>query len=143
MYLSCHQVICIDRQIDRQTDRQTDRYIDRQIGVSISTQNPGGRLTTSFPVQQVRLQREDYWIKKLCTIYPYGLNERAKNSNLEQPAGKLFPPLPRFGNRREKVEKRRVNEPTKFCTTDTLLAYIAEVAPKTWSGTIFVESQKE
>ena len=91
-------------------------------------------------MQKLRLQREDYWVKKLRTIYPYGLNERAKNSNLEQPTGKIFPPLPRFGNRRENVEKIRVNEPTKFYTTDTLLAYIAEVPPKTWSGTIFIES---
>ena len=61
-------------------------------------------------------------MKKLCTIYPYGLNERAKNSNLEQPTGKLFPLLPRFGNRRENLEKRCVNEPTKFDAIDTLLS---------------------
>ena len=62
-----------------------------------------------FAVQELRLQREDYWMKKLCTIHPYGLNKRAKNSNLEQLAGKLFPPLPRFGNKCENIEKKRVN----------------------------------
>ena len=36
-----------------------------------------------FTVQKLCLQREDYWMKTLCTIYPYGLNEKAKNSNLE------------------------------------------------------------
>ena len=72
-------------------------------------------------------------MKKLRTIYPYGLNERAKNSNLEQPKGKLFLPLPRFGNRRENLEKRRVNKPTKFDITDTLLACIAKFPPKTRS----------
>ena len=56
-----------------------------------------------FTVQKLCVQREDYWMKKLCIIYPYGLNERAKNSNLEQPTGKLFPPLPRFGNKRENL----------------------------------------
>ena len=81
-------------------------------------------------MQKLHLQREDYWIKKLCTIYPYSLNETAKNSNLEQPTGKLFPPLPRFGNNRENLEKRRVNEPTKFDTTDTLLAHIETFPPK-------------
>ena len=75
-----------------------------------------------FAVQKLHLQREDYWMKKLRTIYPYGLSERAKNSNLEQPTCKLVPPLPRFSNRRENLEKRRVNEPTKFDATDTLLA---------------------
>ena len=44
-------------------------------------------------------------MKKLRTIYSYGLNERAKNSNLEQQKGKLFPSLPRFCNRRENLEK--------------------------------------
>ena len=57
-------------------------------------------------IQKLLLQREDYWMKKLRTIYPYGLNERVKNSNLEQPTGKLFPPLPRLSNRRENVEKK-------------------------------------
>ena len=73
-------------------------------------------------------------MKKLRFIYPYGLNERAKKSNLEQATGKLFPSLPRFSNRRENLEKRRVNEPTKFDTTDTLLAHIAKFPPKNRSG---------
>ena len=33
-------------------------------------------------LQKLRLQKEDYWMKKLRTICPYGLNERVKNSNL-------------------------------------------------------------
>ena len=36
-----------------------------------------------FAVQKLPLQRKDYWMKKLCTIYPYSLNERTKNSNME------------------------------------------------------------
>ena len=31
-----------------------------------------------FAVQQLCLQRQDYWMKKLRIIYPSGLNERAK-----------------------------------------------------------------
>ena len=83
-----------------------------------------------FAVQKLHLRREDYWMKKLCTVHPYSLSERAKNSNLEQPTGKLFPPLPRFSNRHENLEKRRANEPTNFDTTDTLLAHIATFPPK-------------
>ena len=75
-------------------------------------------------------------MKKLFTIYPYGLNERAKNSSLEQQAGQLFLPLPRFSNRPENLEKRRVNEPTIFDTSDTLLAYIAKFSPKTRSDNL-------
>ena len=81
-------------------------------------------------MQKLRVQREDYWIKKLRTIYPYGFKERAKTSNLEQPTGKLFLPLPRFDNKCENIEKRRVNEPIKFDTTDTLLAHIAAFLSK-------------
>ena len=90
-----------------------------------------------FSVQKLRMQSEDYWMKKRRTIY-----ERAKNSNLEQPTGTLFQLLPRFGNRRE---KRRVNEPTKLDTTDTLLAYIATFPPKTRSDNFrkIVEGMKQ
>ena len=38
--------------------------------------------------------------------------------------------MPRFSNRHENLEKRRVNEPTKFHTTDTLLAHIATFSAK-------------
>ena len=86
-----------------------------------------------FGVQKLCLQSEDYWLKKLGTIYPYGLSERDKNSNLEQPTGKLFPPLPGFGNRRQNLKKRRVNEPTKYDTTDTSIVHIATFPPKTRS----------
>ena len=80
--------------------------------------------------QKLRLQREDYWMKKLRTIYSYRLNERVKNSNLEQPAGKISLPFPRFGNRLEILEKRRVHEPTKFDTTETILTHITTFAQK-------------
>ena len=69
-------------------------------------------------------------MNKLCTIYPYGINKSARKSKLEQPTGKLFPPLPRLSNRRENLEKRLVSEPTKFDTTDTILAHIATFLPK-------------
>ena len=84
----------------------------------------------NFALQELRLLREDYWMNKLCTICPYGLSQRAKSSNLEQPTSKFFPPLPRFGNWRENLERRRVSEPTKFNTTETLLAHIATIPPK-------------
>ena len=61
-----------------------------------------------FAVQKLHLKRKDYWMKKLCTIYPYCLNERVKNSNLEHPTGKLFPPLPRFGQR-VRIQKKDVS----------------------------------
>ena len=90
-----------------------------------------------FSVQKLRMQSEDYWMKKRRAIY-----ERAKNSNLEQPTGTLFQLLPRFGNRRE---KRCVNDPTKLDPTDTLLAYIATFPPKTKSDNFrkIVEGMKQ
>ena len=65
---------------------------------------PGNGYTSSGVVDPVMLEirkaKEDEWIKKLRTIYPYGLNESASDketdSSVLQPAvGKLFPPLPR------------------------------------------------
>ena len=63
---------------------------------------------------KLRMSREDEWMKKLRTIYPYGLNEKAcdkeTDSSVVQPAiGKLFPPLPRNGNRSIRSRENRNN----------------------------------
>ena len=55
--------------------------------------------TIDDKMRTYRLEREDYWIKTLRTVYPYGLNDRVKSINSEIPVGKLFPPLPRHGNK--------------------------------------------
>ena len=52
-----------------------------------------------------RLEREDYWMKTLRTIYPYGLNDKVKSNrkrnsdNDNTPVGKHFMSLPRHGVR--------------------------------------------
>ena len=65
---------------------------------------PGNGYTSSgekdLDMLKIRKAREDEWIKKLRTIYPYGLNESASDketdSSVLHPAvGKLYPPLPR------------------------------------------------
>ena len=48
--------------------------------------------------REIRLQREEYWMKTLRTIYPYGLNERVRHNIDNIPIGNLFPPIPRFSN---------------------------------------------
>ena len=50
-------------------------------------------------MREYRLKREDFWMKTLRTVYPYGLNDRAKSINSNTPIGKLFPPLPRHGSK--------------------------------------------
>ena len=76
----------------------------------------------------VRKAREDEWIKKLRTIYPYGLNERADgketNSSVVHPAiGKLFPPLPRHGTRLTRYRESR-NVKTSNLTCDEFFEYL-------------------
>ena len=65
---------------------------------------PGNGYTSSgekdLDMLKIRKAREDEWIKRLRTIYPYGLNESASDketdSSVLHPAvGKLYPPLPR------------------------------------------------
>ena len=61
----------------------------------------------------IRKKKEDEWIKKLRTIYPYGLNESASeketDSSVRHPAvGKLFPPLPR-SSRQYRSRDNRTN----------------------------------
>ena len=72
---------------------------------------------------EYRLEREDYWIKKCRTVYPYGLNERTKYMCSEKPIGRLFPPLPRYGPRY--LEKRtRCDTVNNSLTLDTLIEKI-------------------
>ena len=61
---------------------------------------------------KIRKAHEDMWIKRLRTIYPYGLNEKASdketNSSVIEPAiGKLFPPLSRNGSRPSRSRENR------------------------------------
>ena len=62
-----------------------------------------------------RLQREDFWMRKLRTIYPYGLNEKSKDMNkntLHWPVGRLFPPLARHGPT-QPVNRNRTKVPAQ------------------------------
>ena len=55
-----------------------------------------------------RLDREEYWMKTLRTLYPYGLNERAReNGDDDTLIGSLFPPLPRTGERQIRTRHKR------------------------------------
>ncbi len=46
-----------------------------------------------------RKKREDYWMKLLRTVYPYGLNLKTEDMKADIPIGKLYPPLPRYSER--------------------------------------------
>lgn len=59
-----------------------------------------------------RKDREDFWMKTLRAIYPYGLCDkfrREKNIPEDAPIGKLFPPLPRYGERFHGLDTRTRN----------------------------------
>ena len=42
-------------------------------------------------MKMYRLQREDYWMKTLRTVYPYGLNEKTKFMNKNSHKWRFFP----------------------------------------------------
>ena len=61
-------------------------------------------------MRSYRLEREDFWIKTLRTIFPYGLNDKAKrkNWNPNNIIGNLFHKLPRYGDRSSRVRRTGV-----------------------------------
>ena len=70
-------------------------------------------------VTKLRQDREDFWIKRLRTLYPYGLNEKAfdKLSSSSQPQnaiGRFYPPLERSKIRpkRKRIRDRASNDIT-------------------------------
>ena len=80
---------------------------------------------------KVRKAREDMWIKKLRTIYPYGLNEKASdkvtNSSVVEPAvGRLFPALPRHGLRPTRSRENR-NEKTSNLSCPDFFAHLTDL----------------
>ena len=50
-------------------------------------------------MRRIRREREDWWMKTLRTIYPYGLNDQHKKQNTTSSVGRLFFPLARYSNR--------------------------------------------
>ena len=59
-----------------------------------------------------RKDREDFWMKRMRTIYPYGLCDKyrkEKHVPQDAPIGKLFPPLPRYGDRLSGLNTRTRN----------------------------------
>ena len=55
-------------------------------------------------MRTLRLSKEDIWMKKLRTVYPYGLNEKISgtvtdSTTVDTATGRMFPPLPRSGDR--------------------------------------------
>ena len=75
---------------------------DAEFSIDILEKLPGNGYKNGAiddKMRKYRLGREDYWMKTLRTVYPYGLNDRAKSMNSDVPIGKLFPPLPRHGSK--------------------------------------------
>ena len=93
-----------------------------------------------FPLQKFRLQREDYYMKKLRTIYPYRLNERAKNPNLHKQKANFFHFCLTLVTDVKSQKNKGANEPAMLDATEKT-AYITTFPPK--GLTIFIESQKE
>ena len=67
-------------------------------------------------MRDLRLKSEDFWMKALRTIYPYGLNERAKKHDDEISVGKLYPPLSRSGDR---ACRSRANRNNRYSSVST------------------------
>ena len=82
--------------------------------------------TTVYAMLELRLQRENYQMKTLRTVYPYGLNEHVKSINKDIPTGKLFPSLPRHNtkfieHKSHSTTKGRLSDLDSFVHTITLL----------------------
>ena len=75
-----------------------------------------------------RLDREDYWMKTLRTVYPYGLNEKTKKMNKLMPVGKLFSPLSRYGDRQKLVQRTRNGNSNEDLTSFIQTVFLKPIA---------------
>ena len=67
--------------------------------------------------KEIRVKRENFWMKELRTLFPYGLNERARGQDHSIPTGKLFlsisrhfPRIVRFRNHQTNNNLSDVNQ---------------------------------
>ena len=72
---------------------------------------------------KIRKEHEKEWIKKLRTIHPYGLNERADGKETDSQirhsaVGKLFPRLPRTGDRPVRSNNNKNNRNSPISSSD-------------------------
>ena len=58
-------------------------------------------------MRAVRKEREDFWMKTLRTVYPYGLNDQVKGKSSTDSIGSLFFPLSRYANRPNKRSRNK------------------------------------
>lgn len=69
------------------------------------------RKTIDVTTTTLRRKREDYWMKTLRTVYPYGLNDRVGDDYMKDQAteriGLKFPTLKRSFNRSNRRENRK------------------------------------
>ena len=59
--------------------------------------------------KKVRLDREDYWIKELRTVFPYGLNSKIRGLEDDVPVGTIFPSIPRSRTATSRPRENRNN----------------------------------
>ena len=74
-------------------------------------------------MMKIRKEREEEWVKKLRTLYPYGLNEKLSGTKtyskiVEKATGNIFPPLPRGGNRPVRSRGNRNNKTSATSCSD-------------------------
>ena len=74
-------------------------------------------------MRALRKSKEESWIKTLRTLYPYGLNEKlcgtvTDSTTVDTATGKIFPPLPRTGDRPIRSRENRNNKTSAVSCDD-------------------------
>ena len=95
----CERIIHHKNTCSNNNNSNNNFSFDIQIIIKLKGDGKDEHGRTKKDTLEERLKWEDDAIKRLRTIYPYGLNEKAKNKitgadNLRN-IGSLFPPLPR------------------------------------------------
>ena len=85
--------------------------------------------STGVSLSAKRLEREDYWYRELCTVYPYGLNDTVRKvgnvskCSQEMVVNTLFHRQPReFKKHQQQRHRRKVDLADLAAQVDTLLS---------------------
>ena len=82
-------------------------------------------------MRSVRKEREEWWMKTLRTVYPYGLNDQAKGKSSTASIGSLFFPLSRYSNRPNKRTRNKKSRSTQTKTAQDIFDEIWQLLTTT------------
>ena len=79
---------------------------------------------TTLHVPSKRLQREEYWYRELCSVYPYGLNDNVRGVGNVSKSDERLIVYTLFNKQKRKFRKHRLQRKKRKVNVNIVEEYI-------------------